>query len=259
MKWHFPMVLAVLVACASFGQDRMPNDRQTPVVGKTSQASQNVGPIPARILFLGNSHLYFNSGVYYHLQKLAASADPPINLEEVHVVYPAVGLSLLAVRDHALALQEIGSGKYDVVVLQEDFQKATIDDFRFYGKKFVDSILSVKARAIFFMDWDYAALSWIKIDGIARENYALAKELGAEVSPVGLAWQASAKMRPDIELRMEDGEHPTLAGTYLAACTLFATIFDKSPVGLAYRRPLSKDIADFLQRVAWETYANQPK
>jgi nitrate/nitrite transporter NarK len=32
---------------------------------------------------------------------------------------------------------------------------------------------------------------------------------------------------------MEDGSHPTAAGSYLAACVFFATLFDQRPVGTA--------------------------
>jgi hypothetical protein len=65
-----------------------------------------------------------------------------------------------------------------------------------------------------------------------------------------------------------------LPGTYLTLCVLYATLFDRSPVGLTYRMAdvgpadeaywywhlnmekdwqLSADDAAFLQRIAWET------
>lgn len=61
-------------------------------------------------------------------------------------------------------------------------------------------------------------------------------------------------------------EHPSRVGAYLIACVHFATIYDKSPVGLpcelfrsaADRRAdkpvvrMDKDTADFLQKVAWD-------
>ena len=45
--------------------------------------------------------------------------------------------------------------------------------------------------------------------------------------------------------------HPTPAGSYLAACVLFKTIFERSPVGLPYA-PRGVDAAarDHLQRIA---------
>ena len=49
--------------------------------------------------------------------------------------------------------------------------------------------------------------------------------------------------------------HPTLAGSYLAAATTFATIFKKSPVGLKYTAGLDAATAAFFQGVAEETVA----
>ena len=66
----------------------------------------------------------------------------------------------------------------------------------------------------------------------------------------------------EVPLRVEDGRHPTLAGTYLAACTMFAALRGESPVGLAYTAGLSDTQASILQQVAWETvqrFEEQPR
>ncbi len=62
----------------------------------------------------------------------------------------------------------------------------------------------------------------------------IARELGAQVIPVGLAFATVTDERPDIILRIADARHPTLAGTYLATCTFFAALFNQSPEGLEY-------------------------
>jgi len=59
--------------------------------------------------------------------------------------------------------------------------------------------------------------------------------------------------KPDLELYAQDKRHPSLAGTYLAACTVYASLLGKSPVGNAYTAGLPADIAAHLQQVAWET------
>jgi hypothetical protein len=50
----------------------------------------------------------------------------------------------------------------------------------------------------------------------------------------GIAW-AQVRERPELELYYTDGSHPSPAGSYLAACTLYATIFHQSPAGLPGR------------------------
>jgi hypothetical protein len=84
------------------------------------------------------------------------------------------------------------------------------------------------------------ALTWSRRhapEAQARLTHAfmtLGRELGAPVAPIGLAWQAVREQHPDIALYVEDGSHPSPAGTYLAACTLYATLFGRSPEGLAF-------------------------
>jgi hypothetical protein len=52
---------------------------------------------------------------------------------------------------------------------------------------------------------------------------------------------------------MDDRKHPTLAGTYLAACVFYAVLNENSPEGIAYTAGLDPVDAAFLQHIAWET------
>ena len=76
---------------------------------------------------------------------------------------------------------------------------------------------------------------------------------GAYVIPAGLAFARSLRKRPELNLYAPDKRHPSLAGTYLAACTVYASLFRKSPVGLKYLAGLDEATATHLQSVAWET------
>ncbi|MGA8391624.1 MAG: hypothetical protein WB775_05755, partial [Burkholderiaceae bacterium] len=71
--------------------------------------------------------------------------------------------------------------------------------------------------------------------------------------PAGLAFAKSVALKPNLDLYVADKRHPSLAGTYLAACTVYASLFGKSPVGNAYTAGLPADVAAHLQQVAWET------
>jgi hypothetical protein len=61
---------------------------------------------------------------------------------------------------------------------------------------------------------------------------AIAKELGAKLAPVGLVWDEFRRNNA-YNLYVRDGSHPAPTGSYVAASTLFATIFEESPVGLS--------------------------
>ena len=73
---------------------------------------------------------------------------------------------------------------------------------------------------------------------------------------MGLAFEESYRRRPDLRLHKDyDGSHPSLEGTYLAACVVYASLYGRSPVGNPYDYfgKVDKEAAGFLQRVAWET------
>ena len=55
---------------------------------------------------------------------------------------------------------------------------------------------------------------------------------------------------PQIELWGEDGMHPSVAGSYLVACTAYAVIFQQSPEGCAYTADLDAETAAQLQSLS---------
>jgi hypothetical protein len=84
----------------------------------------------------------------------------------------------------------------------------------------------------------------------------IAQELKVPVVPVGAAWQAATQRYPQLDLWQSDNSHPTMMGTYLAACVFYATIFRQSPVGLSYTAGLPADVAGELQTIAASTVLN---
>jgi hypothetical protein len=86
----------------------------------------------------------------------------------------------------------------------------------------------------------------------------LAGNLGVPIAPVGETWQTVVSSQTNADLWQSDGVHPTLAGTYLAACVFYATIFHQSPVGLSYRDNLSHSEATGLQQAAASTVLSDP-
>ena len=84
---------------------------------------------------------------------------------------------------------------------------------------------------------------------------SVGNEIGALVIPVGLAFEEAYRRKPGIRLHKEDGTHPELIGTYLATCTVYASVYGKSPVGnkYDYHGRIDKETAAFLQQVAADT------
>lgn len=204
---------------------------------------------PKAILFIGNSFTYYNNGLQNHLSGLMKSAGREV--ERLRILTFSGG-SLdehLAGVPAAVALRD-----WDVVVLQGHSREALdaerIDAFRAAARQHDEAIRQSTARTALFMTWAYEGEP--QQTAIIGENYTAAgNELGALVVPVGLAFAEANERFPDIPLRMADARHPTLEGTYLAACTFYAAFFGASPQGLDYRAGLASGTATKLQSAAW--------
>ena len=73
------------------------------------------------------------------------------------------------------------------------------------------------------------------------------------VIPAGLAFARVLKARPDLKLHVADNRHPNLAGTYLAAATAYAALYERSPEENSYTAGLDPELARFLRAQAWAT------
>lgn len=68
-----------------------------------------------------------------------------------------------------------------------------------------------------------------------RTNYiALAEWNDSYTAPVGAAWKAVRDAHPTISLYDADGSHPSPAGTYLAACVFYCTLYQESCAGATF-------------------------
>jgi hypothetical protein len=73
------------------------------------------------------------------------------------------------------------------------------------------------------------------------------------VAPAGSAWQRFLQKHDQPVLHDRDGSHPTLAGSYLAACAFFSVLFGESPVGIASELDgLSAADVKRLQQCSWQ-------
>jgi hypothetical protein len=107
-------------------------------------------------------------------------------------------------------------------------------------------------RGVLFMSWAYKDKPEMT-QQLADAYSAAGKTQGMKVIPAGLAFARAIAAKPDLELYAADKRHPSLAGTYLAACTTYAALWSKSPVGLGYTAGLPADIVRLLQTAAWDT------
>jgi prepilin-type N-terminal cleavage/methylation domain-containing protein/prepilin-type processing-associated H-X9-DG protein len=206
------------------------------------------GPIP--ILFVGNSYTQGND-LPNLIKQLAQSAGEERVLD---IDAQLVGGATFEQHYTMGEMQKkLAAKKYEIVVLQEQSMRPIIETrlMHEYARKLDQEIKANGAKTLFFMTWARKHLPETQTK-LSDAYTSIANELGADVAPVGLAWQRAMKERPQIELYDSDNSHPTLKGSYLAACVFYAVIYQKSPQGLA-ALGLPADEAQFLQKIAWET------
>lgn len=210
--------------------------------------------MPDKVLFIGNSFTYYNNSLHNHYRRLtfAAGLFTPEN-SRARIVTISGG----QLPEHEGGFEHVVKGDdWDVVVMQGHslgpISEPTAEPFRRTARKFARIARSLDVRPVFFMTWAYTGQPEMT-DRLDRAYTDIGKELDAQVVPVGLAFARVTEERPDIPLRTRDARHPSLAGTYLAACSFFAALYGQSPEGLDYDAGLGEETAGYLQRIAWET------
>jgi hypothetical protein len=207
------------------------------------------GSAPLKVLFVGNSFTARNDlpGL---IAKLAAARGKSLE----HHLISAGGASLRAHWNAGEARKTIEKGHYDRVVLQEQSTLPVKNARRMHEnvRLFDGAIRGAGARTALYMTW--ARQNAPESQQSITEAYAsIARELGATVVPVGLVWQRFLGEHDQPVLHDKDQSHPTLAGSYLAACVFLAVLFQESPVGIADEVAGlgEKDLA-LLQKAAWQ-------
>jgi hypothetical protein len=213
-------------------------------------AATTRGGAKLKALFIGNSFTARNDlpGLVARLAEARGKA-----LE--HRLISAGGASLRTHWNAGEALKAIQGGHYDHVVLQEQSTLPVKNATRMHEnvRLFDEAIQAAGAKTVLYMTW--ARHNAPESQHAITDAYAgIGQELGATVVPVGLAWQKFLGKHDQPTLHDKDQSHPTLAGSYLAACVFLAVLFKESPVGIPGEVTglSAKDLA-LLQKVAWQT------
>ena len=260
MRLHLPRGLApLLAALALAGCAATP---PTPV----SKAPD--GP-PGAMLWVGNSFFYYNNSMHGHVAGLVNGGDKSVKHRGVSVTISGSGVDWHDMEGYLGG----GIGKYSFLpgnqikfnppgrqfdaVMFMDCSQCPIHPqlgpvFHEYAKKNSDAIRAYGAKPVLFMSWAYKDKPEMT-QQLAEQYVKAGKANGAQVVPAGLAFAKSIAKRPQLDLYVPDLRHPSLAGTYLSACTVYASLLGKSPVGNTYTAGLPADVAAHLQQVAWET------
>ena len=216
----------------------------------------------ASVLFIGNSYTYVNN-MPVILDSISSSLGD-------HVDYDSQtpgGYTFQSHAGNALTYSKINSNAWDYVVLQAQSQEPSFPDAQVnsgtipYAQQIADSVYANNfcSEVLMFMTWgrengdpQWAPISTFEgMNDRLRDAYLrMADTVQGSVSPVGSAWIYVRENFPTINLYTGDGSHPSLEGSYLAACTFYASVFRKSPIGASFTSGLSAGVAANLQEAA---------
>lgn len=188
---------------------------------------------PVRILFVGNSFTARND-LPGMLAQLAIAPDGSGHAIE-HRLVQRGGASLRMHLNKGDATAALRDEKWDYVVLQEQSTLPIKNAKRMHEnvREFGALIRAAGARTVLYMTWARLNAAKDAQQQIADAYTSIGEELGAIVVPAGLAWRAFLANHKEPVLHDADNSHPTLAGTYLAACTFHAKLFGSETVGEA--------------------------
>ena len=218
---------------------------------------------PERVLYIGNSYLYYNDSLHNHVRRMLEEIYPnKIDTSNYKSVTISGSRSWHHNIGHPLNHENIGANKpFQLVIFQggsgETNTKSERKIFLNEVEKVVNKIHQSGAEAALYMIHAYVdpheKANPQMIEDIKKMYIDAGKKNNALVIPVGIAFENAYKMKPNIKLHKSfDGSHPSMLGTYLASCVVFASITQKSPKGIEYNYFNKVSDADkiFLQNIA---------
>ena len=217
-----------------------------------------------RVLFVGNSYTAVND--------LPAMVSSIAGMMGENMTYETSAPGGCTFQGHLTqSAQYIQQGGWDVVVLQEQSQLPSFPYNQFmnesypYAQQLCQMIrqYNPEARIVFYMTWGrkygdsqnaqfYPVLGTYEgMDSLLRARYMqMAQDNHAQVSPVGAVWHHIRDHYPQIELYQSDESHPSLYGTYAAACCFYTVLYHKDPMEIQYTPEIDAQYADLIRQSA---------
>ena len=243
------------------GKDSKDNDRAT----KDSDADSESKTI--RVLLVGNSYTMHHS-LHTLLQRLAAHVDGGPRMTVDAVAHGGYSLSNHLQKGQALA--RIKAGHYTHVVLQGHSMSAVDhpDKLIADAKRFKQLIDAAAGQTVFYATWarspevrlyrtHKSVRSLAQMSMLVSSTYfELSSLLRAGLAPVGSAFERALVEHPKLTLWGSDGSHPSLAGSYMAACVLYGAITGIDPSRTSYiPNGMKSEDAELVRGVAGRSLA----
>jgi PKD repeat protein len=202
--------------------------------------------VTRKVLFLGNSYTGVNN-LPQIVSDMALSAGDTLIFDS----HTPGGYQLIDHGADVTSQNKIMAGDWNYVVLQGQSQEPITNISQFNnGGIHLNNVISQYnpcSVTMMYMTWGrkngdatncsgYPVMcTYEGMDSTLRNRYlSLATSINGEVSPVSVAWNFIRQNYPTIELYQPDESHPSVAGSYAAACSFYTTIFKKDPTFITF-------------------------
>ena len=204
------------------------------------------------ILFVGNSLTYTN--------------DLPVLVKEIGlkdgiaITYSSLLFPNYSLEDHwndGKVQKELQKGIYDIVIAQQgpsalpESQVLLLD----YTTRFANVCKQNKCKLALYMVWPSANRSF-DLDNVILSYTNAANATQSLLCPAGLAWKNAWKVNSALPLYSEDGFHPSMMGSVVAAMTIYSALRDKVTLDfilhseMSWKNEVSEDQLIILKQAA---------
>ena len=215
-----------------------------------------------QVLFIGNSYTQANDlPTLFSELALSKGKHPFVDTKANG------GYTFQSHVNDPMTFSKIQEKKWNYVVLQAQSQEPSFPYSQVttatlpFAKILSDSIYANNycSQPLYYMTWGRqngdpqwdSINTFYKMNDRLRAGYMRFMEASeASVAPVGVAWQYVRDNYPAINLYSSDGSHPSLEGSYLAACVFYASIYRETPVNATYFSSVLPSTAAILQNAA---------
>ncbi len=182
-----------------------------------------------KVLFIGNSHTFFNDMPLTFARLWEAGTGEHIS--PVLLCHPGMGFDY-HVKEYFESRFNLLYGGFDYCILQQKAHPfaGTREDLA-AGIRLAELAKAGNVKPVFALTWAEKAYPEHQ-EQMNAFHKELCRETGALLSPVGRVWQDLLRQDPAFPLYWQDGEHASVYGDYLIACTHYRLLSGKSAEGL---------------------------
>jgi len=224
------------------------------------------------ILFIGNSYTsrnYLSKNIF---KGIAEAAGYHVNITLISQGgHTLEEFASSADEKGALVEKTLKEKKFDYVVIQEQSTRPVerlVAPFYRGARKLVEKVRENGAIPVFYATWGrktgstdlrkYKLTNESMTWKLAAGYEAIGEELDVAVAHAGLAFYDIYTNHPEIEIYDADLTHPSYAGSYLAAATIFTRIFGIDPTTLDCNLEVPAEHAPILMEAARKAVYETP-